>query len=158
MIDTVRVRWAGKRQFAAWDQGGHGIVLDSIEQYKGEGTGPRPIELVLYGLGGCTAMDVVSVLEKKRLDVRSVEVTVVGTQREDDFPHYYESIVVDYVVTGVGVPESAVARAIELSENKYCSVKGMFGAHVSVVSHFIVIDLGGDEGRPIAGAADEEPS
>jgi putative redox protein len=139
-VDTVRVRWVDRRQFTAWDESGHGIVMDTVAQYKGEGTGPRPIELVLYALGACTAMDVVSVLEKKRLDVRGIEVAVSGTQREDDFPHYYETIEIAYEVTGVGITDAAVARAIELSEDKYCAVKGMFGPQVSVTTSFHVLE------------------
>jgi putative redox protein len=135
-MDTVRVRWAQGRQFVGWDEAGHGVVMDAVPASKGEATGARPIELLLYALGGCTAMDVVSVLEKKRLDVRGVEIVVTGTQREDEYPHYYESIDLHYVVTGVGVPDAAVARAIELSETKYCSVKGAFGPQVTVTTHF----------------------
>jgi len=138
-MDTVHVRWVGKRQFTGWDAQGHGIVMDASAQYAGEGTGPRPIELVLYGLCGCTAMDVVSVLEKKRLDVRGVEVVAHGTQREDGFPHYYEAIELEYVVTGVDVPGDAVERAIELSETKYCSVKGCFGPQVRVTWTYRVV-------------------
>jgi putative redox protein len=141
-VNTVHVRWVDKRQFTGWNELGHGIVMDAPAQFKGEGTGPRPIELVLYGLGGCTAMDVVSVLQKKRLDVRGVEVTVSGTQREDGFPHYYETIEIAYEVTGVGITEAAVARAIELSEDKYCAVKGMFGPQVSVSTSFRVLAPG----------------
>lgn len=137
-MNTVHVRWVDKRQFTGWNELGHGIVMDAPTQFAGEGTGPRPIELVLYGLGGCTAMDVVSVLQKKRLDVRCVEVTVSGTQREDGYPHYYETIEIAYEVTGVGITEAAVARAIELSEDKYCAVKGMFGPQVSVSTSFRV--------------------
>jgi putative redox protein len=140
-METVKVRWAGNRQFVGWDAAGHGVVMDAASAYKGEGTGPRPVELVLYALGGCTAMDVVSVLEKKRIDVTGVEIVIQGTQREDDYPHYYESVNVEYVVTGSGVPESAVERAIELSETKYCSVKGMFGPQVTVTTSFRVLEV-----------------
>lgn len=139
-MDTVRVRWAGHRQFVGWDGAGHGIVMDASSTYKGEGTGARPVELVLYALGACTAMDVVSVLEKKRLDVTGVEVVVDGTQRESDYPHFYETVHVEYVVTGRGVPEAAVERAILLSEGKYCSVKGMFGPQVTVTTSFRVVE------------------
>ena len=141
-MNTVHVRWVDKRQFTGWNERGHGIVMDAPAQFAGEGTGPRPVELVLYGLGGCTAMDVVSVLQKKRLDVRGVEVTVTGTQREDDYPHYYDTIEIAYQVTGVGITEAAVARAIELSEDKYCAVKGMFGPQVSVSTSFRVLAPG----------------
>ena len=91
-------------------------------------------------LAGCTGMDVVSVLEKKRQDVRGVEVNVTGTQREDAFPHIYTDIEVEYVVIGYGVKPDAVARAIELSEQKYCSVKGMLGPEVSVRTSFRVVE------------------
>jgi putative redox protein len=84
-------------------------------------------------------MDVVSVLEKKRLDVRGVEITVKGEQFLDGFPHYYKEIALEYVVTGVGIPDAAVARAIELSETKYCSVKGTLGPQVKVTTSFRVV-------------------
>ncbi len=137
-MDSVRVRWASGRQFVGWDSAGHGVVMDASATYKGEGSGARPVELVLYALGGCTAMDVVSVLEKKRQHPTSIELEIEGVQREDDFPHYYERINVHYVVRGADVTGAAVGRAIELSEQKYCSVKGMFGDHVTVTTSFEV--------------------
>jgi putative redox protein len=114
--------------------------MDAPPGSKGEGTGPRPIELLLYALGGCTAMDVVSVLEKKRLDVRGMEIRIEGDQFVDDFPHYYKTIELHYTVTGVGIPDAAVARAIELSEAKYCSVKGSLGPQVVVHTSFSVVE------------------
>lgn len=153
-MDTVHVRWVGRRQFVGWDEQGHGIVMDGLASGAGEGTGIRPIELVLYGLAGCTAMDVVSVLEKKRLDVRGVEITVNGEQFVDDYPHYYNEIALEYVVTGVDIPDAAVARAIELSETKYCSVKGTLGPQVRITTSFRVVAPA--EPGPRANAA--EPS
>jgi putative redox protein len=138
-VDTIRVRWNEHRQFVGWNEAGHGVVMDTPVGSKGEGTGPRPIELALYALGGCTGVDVISVLEKRRLDVRGLELELCGTQREDEFPHSYVTIDVHYTVTGVDVPEAAVARAIELSETKYCSVKGMFGPQVKVTTSFSVV-------------------
>jgi putative redox protein len=138
-VDTVRVRHAGNRQFVGWDSHGHGLVMDAVAGFKGEGTGPRPVELVLYGLAGCTAMDVVSVLEKKRMPAEHLEIVVEGVQREDGYPHYYERIDLHYVVVGKGITPEAVARAIELSEQKYCSVKGMFGPQVTVTTSFEVL-------------------
>ena len=137
-IDNVTVRWAGKRQFVGWDGAGHGLVLDAPEFFGGDGTGPRPITVVLYGLAACTAMDVVSVLEKKRQDFSGLEIEVVAQQREDEYPKIYEHIELTYVVTGRGVSAEAVARAIELSEDKYCSVKGMFGPQVEIVTAYRV--------------------
>jgi putative redox protein len=133
-VDTVTVRWAGNRQFVGWDEAGHGLVMDAPAGGKGEGTGPRPIELVLYALAACTAMDIVSILQKKRQPAEGLEIVVTGAQREDGYPHSYETIHVEYLVSGPDVTDAAVARAIELSEEKYCSVKGMFGPQVKVTT------------------------
>ena len=138
--DTVTVRWSGKRQFAAWDAAGHGVLMDAPAVYGGEGTGPRPLEIVLYGLAACTAMDVVSILEKKRQPFTGLEMEVTATQREDEFPKIYTRIELVYVVSGTGVKPEAVARAIELSEEKYCSVRGMFGPQVEIVTSYRVQD------------------
>jgi putative redox protein len=137
-MDTVRVRWAGNRQFVGWDSVGHGIVMDTPLGGKGEGSGVRPIELVLYGLAGCTAIDVISILRKKREDVRGFEINVTGEQELEDYPHYYKLIEIEYVVTGIGVKSESVARAIELSKEKYCAVGGMFGPQVKVVTTYRV--------------------
>jgi len=138
--DAVRVRWSGKRQFVGWDSAGHGVVMDAPAQYGGEGTGPRPLEVFLYGLAACTAMDVVSVLEKKRQDFTGLEIEVDATQREDEYPKIYTRIELTYVVTGRGVKPEAVARAIELSEDKYCSVRGMLGPQVEIVTAYRVVE------------------
>jgi putative redox protein len=137
-MDTVRVRWTENRQFVGWDEAGHGIVMDARPEYHGEGTGTRPIELVLYGIAGCTAMDVVSILEKKRQDVRGIEIVVEGDQRTEEYPKIYTEIRLHYIVTGFGVSEEAVRRSIQLSEEKYCSVGGMLGPQVQVVTSFEV--------------------
>lgn len=143
-IDKVRVRWAGKRQFVGWDEAGHSVVMDTPPAYGGENTGARPVEVLLLGLAACTAMDVVSVLEKKRQDFSGVEMEVVATQREDEFPKIYTRIELTYVVTGRGVSSDAVARAIELSETKYCSVRGMLGPQVEIVTGYRVEEAGED--------------
>lgn len=138
--DNVRVRWSGKRQMIGWDSSGHGIVMDAPSQYKGEGTGARPLEVFLQSLAACTAMDVVSVLEKKRQHVTGLEIAVAATQREDEFPKIYTRIELEYVVTGHNVAPAVVARAIELSEDKYCSVRGMLGPQVEVVTSYRVLE------------------
>lgn len=138
--DKVLVRWSGKRQFVGWDAAGHGVVMDAPSAYGGEGTGPRPLEIVLYGLAACTAMDVVSILEKKRQVFSALEIEVEATQREDEYPKIYTRIELTYVVTGKGVKPEAVARAVELSEDTYCSVKGMLGPQVEIVTAYRVIE------------------
>lgn len=144
-MDSVKVRWCGNRQFVGWDEAGHSVVMDASASYKGEGTGVRPLQLFLDAMAGCTAMDVISILEKKRQDVRGLEVDVEATQREDGYPKIYTDIHLTYVVTGYGVTDAAVSRAIELSEDKYCSVKGMLGPQVEVTTSFEI-----KEGEPPA--------
>jgi putative redox protein len=112
--------------------------MDSPTVYGGEGTGPRPLEVFLYGLAACTAMDVVSILEKKRQDFSDLEIEVTATQREDEYPKIYTRIEMVYVVSGPNVSDEAVARAIELSEEKYCSVRGMIGPQVEIVTSYRV--------------------
>ncbi len=146
--DNVKVRWSGNRQFVGWDSMGHGIVMDAPAAYGGEGTGARPLEVFLFGLAACTAMDVVTVLEKKRQVFSDIEIEVKADQREDEFPRIYTRIELTYVVTGTGVKPEAVARAIELSADKYCSVKGMLGPQVEVVTGYRVVEV------PAAGCAD----
>ena len=139
-MDVVNVKWNGKRRFVGWDEAGHGVVMDAPAGATADGSGARPVELVLYALAGCTGMDVISILEKKRQTVTDLSLVVHGTQREDGYPHIYERIEIEYVVTGVDVKPEAVARAIELSEEKYCSVRGMFGPHVEVVTSYRVLE------------------
>lgn len=139
-MDIAQVRLTGRRQFVGTDASGHSIVMDARKEFAGDASGIRPVELVLHALAGCTGMDVISILEKKRQDVRGLEVVVKGMPRTDDYPKIYTDIEVEYVVTGYDVSEEAVRRAIELSEEKYCSVKGMLGDQVSVRTSFRVTE------------------
>jgi putative redox protein len=140
-MDVINARWSKNRQFVGWDSSKHGIVMDTPAGGTGEGTGWRPVELLLLGLAGCTGVDVISILEKKREDVRGLEIEVKGDPFLEDFPHYYQTIEVIYTVTGVGVKPESVARAIELSEEKYCSVKGSLGPQVKVTTRFEVVEF-----------------
>ena len=110
-------------QFVGASGTGHALVMDAAGRVGGNDTGMRPMELLLVGLGGCTGMDVVSVLRKKRQDVTGVTVNVRGRWVQgESYPKYFEGIDVEYVVSGRGIKEDDVKRAVELSENKYCSV------------------------------------
>lgn len=137
-MDTVRLKWNGGRRFVGWDEPGHGIVMDAAPP-TGEGTGARPIELALYALGGCTAIDVIGILVKKRQDVTDFEVVVTGEQREEQ-PRRYDRVNIEYVVTGRGVKDVAVARSIELSEEKYCSVRAMIAPDIELTSSYRIIE------------------
>lgn len=155
-MDVARVRWAGNRQFVGTDEAGHSVVMDAKPEYKGEGSGIRPVELVLQGLAGCTGMDVISILEKKRQDVRGLEIIVNGTQRVDEYPKIYTEITVEYVVTGFGVDPAAVARAVQLSEEKYCSVGGMLRDEVRVTTSYRVVEARPSGVPLLAGAPVDE--
>jgi putative redox protein len=138
-MDTVKARWNGKRRFVGSDEAGHGVVMDASEEHKGEGSGARPLELLLYAFAGCTGIDVVSILEKQRQDVIGLEIEVEASQREER-PKYYDRIHVRYVLTGTGLKESAVRRAISLSEEKYCSVGGILRDDVEITSSYELIE------------------
>jgi len=138
-VDTVQVKWNGKRRFVGWDEAGHGIVMDSTSAHQGDGSGARPIELVLYALAGCTGMDVISIMEKKRQKVTGFELIVQGTQREEP-PKVYTDISVQYVLTGIGLEAAAVERSIQLSEEKYCSVRGMLGPDVRITTSYCIVE------------------
>ncbi|HEX6623195.1 MAG TPA: OsmC family protein, partial [Pyrinomonadaceae bacterium] len=98
-----------------------------------------PMELLLLALGGCTAVDVVSILKKKRERVTGYRVEVSGTRREEH-PRAYTRMEVRHVVTGRGISEKAVAQAVELSETKYCSVAATLRAGVEIVTSYEIIE------------------
>ena len=139
-MNVVTLRWGGKRQFVGWDKDGHSIVMDASLEHKGEDTGVRPMEVFLQGLAGCTGMDVISILEKKRQDVRGMEIDVKVDQRTDEYPKIYTDIWLHFRVTGFGVKPEAVARSIDLSEEKYCSVGGMLGPQTTVHTSYEVFE------------------
>jgi len=137
-MDKVTVRFSGRRQAVGWDEAGHTVVLDARSEHAGDDAGIRPLQAFLCAMAGCTGMDVLSILEKKRQDVRRLEIKVEADQREDEYPKIYTDIRLHYVVTGYGVTDSAVSRSIELSEEKYCTVKGMLGPQTQVHTSFEV--------------------
>ncbi len=126
---TVTLEGDGLR-FVGSVGSGHQLVLDD-----GNGdTGARPAELVPLALAGCTAMDVISILRKKRQDVRGYSVESAGAQM-DAHPNAFTRIDVTHVVTGVGIDPSALARAIELSATKYCSVGSTLSTGITEIHH-----------------------
>ena len=139
MASTAQVTWVGPG-LRLVGEGGQGpvIVLDHAlpEEDRQEG-GPRPMELLLIGLAGCTAMDVISILKKKKQDVTGFEVAVEGLQAAEH-PKYYTDITVVYRVTGRSVDPKAVDRAIELSETKYCGASAMLREKANI-SHRVEI-------------------
>lgn len=117
----LTVDWRGGMRFESTSQSGTGVVFDSSPEHGGENKGWRPMELLLATLAGCTGMDVISLLRKKRQHVTDFQVRVDGI-RQDEHPKIYTNITITYVVTGHDVDPVAVARSIELSTAKYCPV------------------------------------
>jgi putative redox protein len=121
-MTKAKISYTGGLQFVGEADSGHAVVMDGEEKFGGRNSGPRPMELLLLGIGGCTGMDVVSILGKKKEKVTGLDINVTGSTAEE-YPHKYTQIDMEYVVRGKGISEAAVKRAIELSMDKYCSVK-----------------------------------
>jgi len=118
---TVKVNWIDGMRFVASDDKGHSIVMDDSKEHGEEGSGFSPMQLLLAALGGCTGMDVVSISRKQRQRLTNLEILVSG-ERVADFPRVYGKVHVDYRLRGSNLREKAVQKAIQLSEDKYCSV------------------------------------
>lgn len=121
---NATVEWKEKMIFAGTSASGFPVQMDSETSYGGTNSGVRPMEMIALGLAGCTAMDVLSILQKKRQDVRKFEVRV-DAPRSPDYPKVFTRALITYVVTGTHIQESAVLRAIELSATKYCPAQFM---------------------------------
>jgi putative redox protein len=131
------VTWKGKLSSTGTAGSGFTLPLDTSKESGGDDQGFRPLELLLVGLAGCTAMDVASILEKKRQNVTGFEVKVNG-ERAGDHPKVFTHILVEYIVSGKSLDPAAVERAVELSETKYCSANAMLRKAV-VIDHKITI-------------------
>lgn len=126
----VSVKWIGGKQFLAADQAGHVVVTDS------EGQGFKPPELLLVSLVGCAGVDVVSILEKKRQKFSSVEARV-DKQNAPDAPWPIEKIEIEWTVRGRGLKEKAVRDAVQLAEEKYCSVSASLTSELVTIVRVI---------------------
>ncbi len=127
------IKWQGKMAFEATTEGGHSVLMDASPEVGGEDRGPRPMEMVLMGLGGCTGIDVVLMLQKSKQAINGCEIEICA-ERSDSVPKVYSKIHVHFKVTGTDLNEKKVKRAVDLSAEKYCSVSKMLEATV-VMSH-----------------------
>ena len=118
---TVKMHWAGGLKFEGTSAFGHKITTDAATSVGGSEAGYKPTELLLYGIAGCTGVDVVRILEKGRQKVTALEIEVIGHQNED-YPKPFHTVEVKYVFHGENLDRKRVAKAIELSESKYCVV------------------------------------
>jgi len=120
----AKVKWNGKMAFTGSADSGHEVVMDAHSNVGGEDAGSRPTELVLMGLGGCTAMDVISILTKMKQDVTDLEIKL-HADKVETHPKIFKDIVLEYIVTGHNVDRGAVEKAVMLSKEKYCSVQAV---------------------------------
>lgn len=128
--------------FRAVGTDGMAIDLDAGPEHGGQGQGLRPMELLLMGLGGCTGMDVLSILRKKRQRVTGYRVEVSGEQAAG-YPHVFTHIHVHHIVTGDGISADALRRSIELSETKYCPAYAMLARSAEITSDFEIRQASG---------------
>jgi len=138
--------------FEATSMSGHRVVLDAAEEVGGHNLGFRPMELILMGLGGCTGMDVISILRKMQQQVTGYQTKVDGT-RQSEHPKIYTDIAVEHVVRGRNLQESSVRRAVELSATKYCPASAMLSRVARVNHYYRIIDE--ETGQEVTGSLQE---
>ena len=133
----VKINWKGRMSFQGTGMGGQDITLGTSEESGGDNEGFRPMELLLFGLAGCTAMDVISIMQKKRQDVTGFEVKIHG-DRSEDHPKVFTHITIEYILSGHSLDMAAAERAVELSSTKYCSAEAMLNK-VAVIENKITV-------------------
>ncbi len=136
---TARAKLEANMRFDAEAGSGHHVTLDALEDEGGQNAGFRPMELLLVGLAGCTGMDVISILRKKRQQITAYEVHVAGI-RAEDHPMVFVEMSVEHIITGHQVQPEAVARAIQLSEGRYCGAGAMLGKVAHLTHTFRILD------------------
>ena len=139
----ARVTWKGNLSFDATADSGYKLPLGARVPAEGEEGGFRPMELFVIGLAGCTAMDVISIMEKKRQEVTDFEVKV-HAERAHEHPKVFISVVIEYFVTGHKIEEEALLRSMELSSARYCPAQAMMGQIMPIeLKYHIYEDKGG---------------
>jgi len=134
----AKITWFGGKQFVGVDSSKHSVVMSS--QDEANGTGMKPSDLLLVALAGCSAIDVIGILEKKQQAVHGLEINIRGEQDQDP-PWAFRRIEIEYVIKGRGIKEKAVADAIRLSEEKYCSVSATVREVAEVSSRYQIIEV-----------------
>jgi putative redox protein len=123
------IKWTGNMAFSGETPSGHNILMDASEEVGGQNSGAKPTELVLYAVAGCTGIDIISILKKMRLEPTSFQMDVKGN-RAEDHPKRFTQIHIHYALEGE-LPEDKVFRAIQLSNDKYCSVSHSLNADIT---------------------------
>src|SRR3972149_10647742 len=134
----VRVKWIGNAGFLGVTESGHAFVMDGAPEGGGRNLGPRPMETVLAGTGGCTAYDVVVILKKSKQQVTGCEVQLQAERAETD-PKVFTRIRMHFVLRGRDLKPSVVESAIKLSHGKYCSASAMLGKTAAVTYDYEIV-------------------
>jgi len=139
----VTVNWKGDMTFTGETPSGFPIQMDSDPDFGGTMSGPRPMEMIAYGLAGCTAMDIISILKKKRQEVAHFDVKM-DAPRSHEYPKVFTKATITYILSGKNISEAAVLRAIELTAMKYCPAQIMFSQVFPIDLHYEIYEDEGD--------------
>jgi len=135
----ARVKWLDNMSFVGESGSGHSVVMDGAPDSGGRNLAARPMEMVLIGMGGCTAFDVVMILKKARQPISDC-IVEISAERADDIPKVFTKIHVHYIIKGLGLSEKQVEKAVNLTAEKYCSVSIMLAATAEVTHDFEIIE------------------
>ena len=137
----ARVQWLDGRAFVGESGSGHAVVMDGAPESGGRNVGVRPMEMLLLGLGGCTAFDIVMILERKREKVTGLDIALEAERAGED-PKVFTHVKLIYKVTGRNLKPANVERAVNLSAEKYCSATAMFEKTAKIEHSFEIIEEG----------------
>ena len=135
----VRIKWLDGISFKGETESGHSVTIDGAPDIGGKNLGPRPMELILLGLGGCSSIDVILILQKSRQQVTDCVVEIDSTRASED-PKVFTDIHLHFIVTGKNLNPQQVERAINLSAEKYCSASIMLRSTVNITHDFEIIE------------------
>lgn len=135
----ARVKWLDHMSFVGESGSGHSVVMDGAPENGGRNLGVRPMEMVLLGMGGCAAFDVVMLLQKSRQNVTSVEVELQA-ERAEDIPRVFTRINAHFLIKGENLADKQVARAVELTSEKYCSASRMLATSVDITYSYDIVE------------------
>ena len=140
MATTARITWVQDALFVGESGSGHTITMDGSPDVGGRNLAARPMEMVLIGMGGCTAIDVASMLRKQRQDVRDI-IVELEAERAEDHPKVFTSVKLIYRVRGKKLNRALVERAVSLSDEKYCSATAMIRKSANVTHQIVLEDV-----------------
>lgn len=136
----ARIKWADGAMMIAESGSGHAVVMDGPAEHGGRNMGPRPMEMLLLGMGGCTEFDVLHILKKARQQVTGC-VVELEAERSEEEPKVFTKIHAHFIITGHNLSTKHIARAVNLSAEKYCSASIMLGKTAEITHDFEIIDV-----------------